>query len=75
MDIHKLNQAIGDALKSLETLQEIVDEYGGIPFIKQCIIEGKSQQQIADEIGRDRTLIQKYLKSRGTSWKELKKEI
>lgn len=53
----------------------IVDEYGGIPFIKQCIIEGKSQQQIADEIGRDRTLIQKYLKSRGTSWKELKKEI
>lgn len=52
----------------------IVDEYGGIPFIKQCIREGKSQQEIADEIGRDRTLIQKYLKSRGTSWKELKKE-
>lgn len=53
----------------------IVDEYGGIPFIKQCILEGKSQQEIADKIGRDRTLIQKYLKSRGTSWKELKKEI
>ena len=52
----------------------IVDEYGGIPFIKQCILEGKSQQEIANKIGRDRTLIQKYLKSRGTSWKELKKE-
>ena len=53
----------------------IIDKYGGIPFIKQCMLENKSQQEIANEIGRDRTLIQKYLKSRGTSWKKLKKEV
>ena len=53
----------------------IIDKYGGIPFIKQCMLENKSQQEIANEIGRDRTLIQKYLKSRGTSWRELKKDL
>ncbi len=53
----------------------IIDKYGGISFIEKYIQENKSQKEIANEIGCDRTYIQKYLKSRGTSWKELKNEV
>ena len=53
----------------------IIDEYGGVEFIKNCIKNGKSQENIAKDIGIARITLQSYLKNRGYSWEMLKKEV
>ena len=50
----------------------IIEEFGGMDFLKSRAKEGKTQEEVAAEIGKDRMVIRSYLKTRGTSWGELK---
>ena len=54
--------------------RSIIDDFGGLDFLKECIREGKSQEAVAKEIGIASTSLESYLKTRGYNWTKLKEE-
>ena len=55
--------------------KSIIDELGGLDFLKECIKAGKSQKDIENEFGVSTSTIQRYLKSKGYTWTKLRKEL
>ena len=50
----------------------LIEYYGGLDFLLKAIKDGKSQQEVANQIGITRSTIQDYLKCRGLKWSEVK---
>lgn len=53
----------------------IIDDMGGLNFIINCIKDGKTQEDVAKELGLSVGNLFTYLKYEGTSWSKLKKEV
>lgn len=54
--------------------KSIIDDFGGLDFLKECIKDGKTQDAVAKEIGIASTSLESYLKTRGYNWTKLKEE-
>ena len=54
-----------------------IDELGGLDYLINCIKEGKTQKDVAKELGISPSsdVIWRYLKSKGYTWTQLKKEV
>ncbi|SEK97372.1 group I intron endonuclease [Methanobrevibacter gottschalkii] len=54
-----------------------IDELGGLDYLINCIKEGKTQTDVAKELGISPSsdVIWRYLKSKGYTWTQLKKEV
>lgn len=52
-----------------------IDELGGLEFLRECIRDGKTQNDIAKENKIAAKTIRKYLKNNAYTWPELKKEV
>ena len=52
----------------------IIDDFGGLNFLKECIINGKDQKKVAKELNISPGTITRYLKRKGYTWTQLKKE-
>lgn len=53
----------------------IIDEYGGLDFLIKSIKEGKTQKDVAKEIGITVPTIAYFLAARGYTWAKLKEEV
>lgn len=53
----------------------IIDEYGGLNFLINAIKEGKTQKDLAKEIGITVPTIAYFLNARGYNWAKLKEEV
>jgi hypothetical protein len=51
--------------------EAVIDNAGGLKFIKQQRLEGKTQKETAKELGYNTKAIYNYLKKRGLTWSEL----
>ena len=63
------NEMLGDERRS------IIDDFGGLEFLKECIKDGKSQKDVVEETKTSPATIQRYLKKHGYTWTQLKKEV
>lgn len=55
--------------------RSIIDDFGGLEFLKECIKDGKSQKDVVEETKTSPATIQRYLKKHGYTWTQLKKEV
>lgn len=54
--------------------KSIIDEYGGLWFIKQLMSVGLSQKEFCRYLGINKSTLQRYLYRRGYSWSSLKEQ-
>lgn len=53
----------------------IIDKYGGLDFLIKSIKDGKTQKEVANEIGITVPTIGYFLSARGYTWRKLKEEV